>query len=246
MTVGGLVSPITTALGWWSALMVVPAALGVIALRRITGFSRWMEPVIRGVAAVIPAMFGIVVRVRGAGNLALSELLSRPPGHPLIVVSNHVNFFDAFVIRGHLPLPLRGLELETHFNWPVYGTAMRLVGNIPIPHGLPGTARRRLDRARRILEQGVPLAILPEGHRTRTGTMQRFMSGPFRLARSAGATILPVVMVGAFDRQRVGSPRIQPGVVELRIGTPVPPEVVRALSERELAAHTRRIMEELL
>jgi 1-acyl-sn-glycerol-3-phosphate acyltransferase len=246
MTVGGLVSPVTTALGWWSALVVVPAALGVIALRRIAGFPRWMEPVIRGVAAVIPAMFGIAVRLRGAGNLPPPDLLSRQPVGPLIVVSNHVNIFDAFVIRGHLSLPLRGLELESHFSWPVYGRAMRLFGNIPVPHGSPRTARRRLDRALRLLEGGVPLLILPEGHRTRSGTMQRFMSGSFRLAKAADATILPVVMAGAFERQHVGSVRIRPGLVELRIGTPVPPEVVRTLSERELAAHTRRIMEGML
>jgi 1-acyl-sn-glycerol-3-phosphate acyltransferase len=250
-----MTAAITTGIGYAAALLVVPAALGVIALRRIAGFPRWMEPVIRYGAAVIPTLFGIVVQVHGIRHLRRGENASAPgnpagdpacdhpedSADPWIVTANHVNIFDAFVIRGHLPLPLRGLELESHFRWPLYGTAMRLFGNIPLPHGSPRTATRRLARSRRHLEDGTSLLLFPEGHRTRTGAPGPFMSGPFRLAKSAEVPILPVVMTGAFERQRVGTIRIYPGVVHLTIMPPVSRQEVRCLSERALREQVARV-----
>ncbi len=231
---------VTTGLGYAAALVVIPAAMGLIALRRISGFAPAMERPVRYFAAAIPAMFGITVRVRGLRHLTAAQ---EGTGFCGVVVANHVNIFDAFILRGYLPLPMRGVELESHFHWPVYGTVMRLFGNIPVPHGTPLVARRQLTRARRVLERGVPLLVLPEGHRTRTGKMQRFMSGPFRLAKDAHVPILPVVMTGAFERQRVGTIRINPGVVELRIAPVIPRSLVQSLSERELRGRTRAIME---
>jgi len=243
----GEFAAITTGIGYAAALLVIPAALGVIALRRIAGFPRWMEPVIRYSAAVIPSLFGIIVRVQGIRHL---QCRIPAPGAgdqsgPWIVTANHVNIFDAFVIRGHLPLPLLGLELESHFRWPVYGTAMRLFGNIPLPHGAPRTARRRLARSRRHLRDGTSLLLFPEGHRTRTGAPGPFMSGSFRLAKSAGVPILPVVMTGAFERQRVGTIRIRPGVVTLTIMPPVSAEEIQSLSERELRERVARIYRDI-
>ena len=247
-TIGKMISPVTTGLGYAAALVVVPAVVGGIALRRIAGFPRSMEPVMRLRAAFIPAIFGIVVRVRGVHRVRAAVEhaagLGRPGG--MVVVANHVNIFDAFVIRGYLQLPVRGLELESHFNWPVYGTVMRLYGNIPIPHGSPRTAKRRLERARQLLARGVPLVVMPEGHRTRTGGLRRFMGGPFRLAKSADVPVLPLVMAGAWQRQRVGTIRITPGVVELRVAPVVTRDDVRSRSVRELGDLVRHVMEDSL
>lgn len=125
-------------------------------------------------AAVIPSIFGIVVRVRRAHRI--------PSSGALLVVSNHVNIFDGFVLQGHLPVAVRGLELESHFRWPIYGRAMRLFGNIPIPHHMPRIAADRLNRAGRALSRGTSILTFPEGHRTRSGEPGRFMSGPVRFA----------------------------------------------------------------
>lgn len=229
------VSLFVTGFGYAGTVVGVPLALGVIALRRLTGFSPRLDRVIRFTSAMLPALFGIVGRVHGSRNVGPST------DQPYLVVANHVNIFDGFLLRGYLPasLPLRGIELESHFTWPVYGTATRLYGNVPIPHNAPRVALGRLNRARLLLESGISLVVLPEGHRTRDGRLQRFMIGPFRLAKAAGVGILPVALCTSYRLKRVGSLRIRPGTAALRIGAPISPESVAALGERELRDHMR-------
>lgn len=234
-----ILATLTSALGYISAVsVVVPAAFGLIALRRISGYSRRLDPALRICSAAIPLLFGIRVRTRGSHNLPC------PAGGPFVIISNHINLFDGFVLRGYLPctLPLRALELASHFSWPLYGLAMRLYGNIPVPHNTPRDALRSLETARNALRDGESIVAFPEGHRTRTGTLQRFMRGPFQLARAASAPILPVIISGAFERQRTGSFRVFPGMVELHVCPPIPATDVGDAAERELRDHTREII----
>lgn len=229
----GALSAVTTGGGYAAAVVTVPLALGVIALRRIFGFSRRFDPLLRFVAAAIPGTFGIQVRCTGLPHLL--TLLTLQEG-PVIVMANHVNIFDGFVLRGHLPasLAFRALELTGHFSWPVYGTATRLYGNIAIPHNSPRAALRSLARAQKTLASGTSLLILPEGHRTRTGGVGPLMTGPFRLAAAAGVAIVPVALVGAWERKRVGSPRVRPGTITVRVGTPISAQTIAALTPRQL------------
>ena len=48
-------------------------------------------------------------------------------------ISNHVNLFDPFVLYCAIPQFVRGWELESHFNIPVYGWLMKRFGNVPVP-----------------------------------------------------------------------------------------------------------------
>lgn len=234
---------VSTGFGYAASLFTVPVALGIIAVRRIADFSPRLDPLLFFWAALLPMPFGIRVRVRGGRRF--------PAAGPLLILANHVNIFDAFVIQGHIPRAVRGLELESHFRWPVYGLAMRLFGNIPIPHRDPGTARHRLGRAGRILERGAALLVFPEGHRTRVGSIGRLMSGPFRLATTvAGAglrlSVVPMVMRGAYQRQHVGSARVVPGRVDIIVGEPWGHERIRSMSAGSLRNAARSELVALL
>lgn len=237
-----LSSTAISATGYVAVAFTVPMAMAIIALRRLSGYSPRFDPLIRFGAAFLPALFGIRCRLRVSPEArSLLKVTDRTGAGPFIIVANHVNILDGFLLRGALPasLPIRGVELASHFSWPLYGIAMRLYGNVALPHNAPRAARRTLARAKRILHSGTSLLVMPEGHRTRTGELQRFMSGPFRLARDAGVPVLPVALAGAFDRQRVGHPRIAPGTVEVRIGAPVPAGQVLDTSPPALKALVR-------
>ena len=238
-----IVSSVVTGFGFAAAIVSVPCALAVIAVRRLSGFAAWTDRAAKATARAIPATFGIATRVTGLRRLP--EAGEGAEAGPIIIMANHVNIFDGFLLRGGLPIAFRALELDRHFAWPVYGTAMRLYGNIPIPHGSPRAALTSLRRATRVLAEGTPLVVLPEGHRTRDGRLQRFMLGPFRLAREAGATIVPVYLHGAFERQQTGSLLVRPGTVYLRIGEPIPAHVVSSLDERSLRDHVRTHFERM-
>ncbi|MCL1906375.1 MAG: 1-acyl-sn-glycerol-3-phosphate acyltransferase [Propionibacteriaceae bacterium] len=126
---------------------------------------------------------------------------------PFIVIANHSSHLDASLILGSLPRrlskhiatgaaadyffdkKLKGLTTSLFFNaYPVErrnATPMRGSGNYK---GLTG----------RLLEEGIPLLIFPEGTRSRTGALGPFKPGVAALSISKGVPCLPMALVGAY------------------------------------------------
>ena len=157
-----------------------------------------------------------VVRVRTSGL----EKLAR--GKSCLFISNHVNILDGFILYGWLPVLFRGVELERHFSWPVYGWFIRRFGNIPVSPGSPARTAAGLRRADKALRAGMSLVVLPEGHRTRTGDLGPFGRGAFMIAERAATDIVPVVLAGAYAVMRRSRWTIRPGTVRVIVGDPIP------------------------
>jgi 1-acyl-sn-glycerol-3-phosphate acyltransferase len=196
-----------------SILHFVPATLGLIALRFLLGQHRVL-PVLRLYCRVILRLAGMRLTVRVAPGV--------DPDRPCFLAANHVNVFDPFVICAAAPQNVRGLELESHFRIPVYGWLVRHFGNVPVPDRLSREGLDRLERrALESLANGISLVVYPEGTRTRTGNVGPFRPGVFRLAARAGVPIVPVAVRGAWQFQKVSSPRLRPGPVEVELFDPI-------------------------
>ena len=52
---------------------------------------------------------------------------------PMLFAANHVNHFDYITLYCATPHYKQGIELETHFRYPIYGRFMKLRGTIPVP-----------------------------------------------------------------------------------------------------------------
>jgi len=77
-----------------------------------------------------------------------------------------------------------------------------------------------------VLRQGNVLGIFPEGTRSPDGRLYRGRPGVAKLALDAGATVVPVGLVGTERVQPIGArlPRIGPRVgprIEVRVGKPL-------------------------
>jgi 1-acyl-sn-glycerol-3-phosphate acyltransferase len=112
-----------------------------------------------------------------------------------VCVSNHCSHTDVFLIS-HVPWEMKWLAKRSLFNLPFIGWSMRLVKDVPIDRASPSAAKAALDKCATWLEQGVPVMIFPEGTRSKTGEMQSFKDGAFRLAIDTGADILPMAVAG--------------------------------------------------
>ena len=154
-----------------------------------------------------------------------------------IFVSNHVNLFDPFVLYGYIPNFVRGVELETHFNWFFYGLIIRRLGMIPISHADTKGALRSLKLAKKHIQEGISILILPEGGRTLDGNFKSFKRGAFYLAKEAGADIVPLVMVDAYQINHKGSLRIRPGKMTLRFGRPIPSQQLEGLTVKDITTY---------
>ena len=229
---------LTTAFGYFSAIILILITLILVFVQSLIGNQKLFDPLIRLLCRILPAMFGIRVKTLGLEKL--------DPEKTYLFMGNHVNIFDGFILYGHIPHFIRGVELEDHFSWPVWGTITRRMGNIPISHKNTVEALKSLDTAQTALSIGTSIAILPEGHRTRDGKLQHFMRGPFMLAKNAEVDIIPIVMKGLWERKSVKSIIVRPGSVELVFGKTITSELTKELSDKELKDKVRGVLLDML
>lgn len=229
---------LTTAFGYFSAIILILITLILVFVQSLIGNQKLFDPLIRLLCRILPAMFGIRVKTLGLEKL--------DPEKTYLFMANHVNIFDGFILYGHIPHFIRGVELEDHFSWPVWGTITRRMGNIPISHKNTVEALKSLDTAQTALSIGTSIAILPEGHRTRDGKLQHFMRGPFMLAKNAEVDIIPIVMKGLWERKSVKSIIVRPGSVELVFGKTITSELTKELSDKELKDKVRGVLLDML
>jgi 1-acyl-sn-glycerol-3-phosphate acyltransferase len=120
-------------------------------------------------------------------------------------ISNHVNLFDPFVLYCAIPQFVRGWELESHFEIPIYGWLMKRFGNVPVPDvRRPADLKRMWRLTRDAVNAGTSLIVFPEGKRTRDGQVTEFQDGAFRLAQQLEIPVVPVSVVGSFKHHRTG------------------------------------------
>ena len=120
--------------------------------------------------------------------------IPKSPGKA-VCVSNHCSHTDVFLIS-HVPWEMKWLAKRSLFNLPFIGWSMRLVKDVPIDRASPSAAKAALDKCAQWLAQDMPVMIFPEGTRSKTGEMQAFKDGAFRLAIDTGADVLPMAVAG--------------------------------------------------
>ncbi len=204
---------ILSILSWLSGALVFCLMAVVLFVLAGTVSPRTYDPVLKALCRLIVRCFPIRVRVEGLSRLDRSRAY--------LFVVNHVNLLDGFLLYGHLPWMFRGVELESHFSWPIYGWFIRTFGNIPVSPMSAARSAAGLLRAGRLLRTGLSILVLPEGRRTITGALGAFGRGAFRIAQRTGAEIVPIVMAGAYYVMRKGRMIVRPGTVRVVIGKPI-------------------------
>jgi 1-acyl-sn-glycerol-3-phosphate acyltransferase len=220
---------------WLVALPLFLYACVLVWLGSFVLRGRGLENLIKAGCRTVLLVCGIRVRVRGRDNLV--------PGRQYVVMMNHVNFFDPLVFQVAFPGVSRGVEEESHFRWPIYGGTIRRIGMFPISRKNSQRAVESLRRAAAWirLRPDFSFAILPEGTRTRDGSLGPFKRGGFLLALETGLDILPLVQSGAFRIARKGSLLIRPGRVDIAIEPAVPTEGFTKDNVGELVERVRGV-----
>lgn len=155
----------------------------------------------------------IEVRVRGREHLAGVGTC--------VYCSNHTSFVDPGALIDAVPGSVRFVAKRSLFHVPVFGTALRITGQIPVDRSNRDAAVDAFADAARVLRNGVSAAIFVEGTRSRDGSLQPFKKGAFVLAISLQAPCVPVYVAGARALMPRGGFVPRPGTVEVRIGEPI-------------------------
>jgi len=174
-------------------------------------FETWLKGLCRSLVWIC----GILVTVSGRENFQA--------GRQYILMMNHVNILDGFIFYRSFPGKARGIEDESHFDWPVYGWVIRRMGQIPINRKSGIKAMESLRRAAALIRQkkDFSCAVFPEGTRTVNGKLGPFKKGGFLLALETGLDILPLVQKGAYSINRRNSLLLRPGRIDYFIEKPI-------------------------
>jgi 1-acyl-sn-glycerol-3-phosphate acyltransferase len=150
-------------------------------------------------------------------RLDVSGAENVPPSGPLILMMNHVDAIDPFIVTGVFPRPVTSMSKIEVFSIPLIGFLVRAYGAIPIHRGQ--VDRRALQQAHRVLREGGVLLIAPEGTRSRNHSLLRGKEGMALIAVRSGAPIIPVAITGTENSSRCWK-RLRRVPVRIRIGQP--------------------------
>ena len=163
-----------------------------------------------------------------------------------LFMSNHSSLFDIFLLEAYIPTFVRAVEALRQFKWPLYGWAIRRLGNIPIDRKNIHASITSMKKTEKILKEGKSIVILPEGHRTLDGNLSSFKKLPFHVAKQACIPIIPIGLSGLFHLKHKGSWLIRPRPVKIKFGQPIPPDKIQSLSNEELRDFTREKIRDLI
>lgn len=188
---------------------------------------------------VVLAATGVRVRVHNP---------ERADGSAHIFVANHMGWFDIPALSSCVPRAKFVTKAEL-FNIPVFGAAMRAVGMVPIERHNRKAAFGAYDEAARRIRDGNSVIVFPEGTRGHEYPLRPFKKGPFVLAITAAAPIVPVLVHGSREVIAKGTFLVRPGWVDVHLLEPVSIEgfgyedrdrlagVVRSRIAEALASH---------
>lgn len=155
-----------------------------------------------------------------------------------VVVSNHQSMVDI----------LLGYRLFFHFKWiakaelfmvPFIGWNMLLNRYVFVRRGDRQSILDMMKKAERHLKRGNSIFIYPEGTRSEDGTVHKFKSGAFTLAKRVGVPILPIAISGSTNALPKGELLIRgKHYIRVKVMDEIPAAVVAEKSARELAEMT--------
>jgi 1-acyl-sn-glycerol-3-phosphate acyltransferase len=213
----GLRSLLAGAWVFLSLVVLVPVAGAALVVDRRQRLHDWFSFVwARGALLLL----GIRVRCRGAGQLAAGE--------HYVVVANHQGVLDipALVVALHRHTPVRFTAKRSLFFLPVLGWGMYLFGHIPLDRRSAKHFQRGLLQAQEDVRRRWSVIFFPEGTRAATGALGPFKKGAFHVAARAGARLLPVTIVGSWEKlPRHKLFAVALGTIDVHVHAPLgPPE----------------------
>ena len=164
-----------------------------------------------------------------------------------VFVSNHASYMDTPVVLANIPVEFRFLAKKGLFQIPLLGHHLARAGHVPVPREDPRAAVKTLALAADIIrERGTSLLIFPEGGRSRDGQMREFKEGAAYIAIKAGVPAVPVGVVGSRSVLPFGSGKVQPGMILMRVGDPIPTTGLTLRDRHKLSAELRDRVAKLL
>ena len=161
---------------------------------------------------------GVAYQIEGMENI---------PATPVIIMSNHQSTWETMAMQGLFP-PLAWI-LKRELMWvPFFGWAAAMLKPIFIDRSKGREAREQLlSKGAKRLQEGIHVAVFPEGTRVPVGTYEKFKPGGALLAAKSGVPVVPVAHNAGYFWPRRGFFK-KPGTIRMVIGKPFTTQGMKA------------------
>ncbi|HET9158266.1 MAG TPA: lysophospholipid acyltransferase family protein [Myxococcaceae bacterium] len=208
MRVGELFHTVATYTAVGSSAVVGPV---VIAL---SGNPERADTAIRGWCKAVVGATGAREDVGGLENL---------PAGTCVLVCNHQSNIDAPFIFLRLPKHIRFVAKQELYRIPIFGAAVKAMGNIRVERTGSEGDRKRIEAAIEQVRTRTSILFFAEGTRSIDGKLRAFKKGAAILAIDAQVPLVPVAVAGAHEITPKGGLWVRSGrPLILRVGKPIP------------------------
>ena len=147
-----------------------------------------------------------------------------PTDSAFVYCSNHQSMIDILVLGAVLPGDFKWAAKRELMRVPFLGWHLQLAGHVPVDRGKgPKVVAKVIERFQKVLAEGKPLLIFPEGTRSATGALKPFKPGGFVAAVRSNKPVVPVMLDGTW-RLMVNGSVIPSCRIQVRIGKPLMPK----------------------
>lgn len=178
----------------------------------------------------------IKVSVEGLENLDKNQ--------SYVIAANHQSIYDIWLIYGWIGRPFSWIMKKELRKAPFLGFACERIGHIFVDRSNAVEAKKSLEAAEKKLRDGNCVVIFPEGTRSKDGKVGPFKRGAFSMAADLHLPIVPISIIGAYERMSRYDWSVKPGPLKMKIHKPISFE--QNLTEQEVRALANQVREVII
>lgn len=199
-------------------ILLIPALIAYSVIRILVRHSSQMKAVY-AINRIVIVIWSTLVGIRF--HAKYSERADRKENY--IVVMNHVNLTDIFLVNSCLNIPGKPLIKKETLKIPILGWLFGMTA-VTVDRGEKKSRNTAYLALKNALFKGDSLLIFPEGSRNNSNLpLNNFNLGAFRLSIESGIKILPMVAINSRSLGFGKSLIIKPGAAELHYLPPIDP-----------------------
>jgi len=172
---------------------------------------------------IFTRFWGRSIILTTGSTVSIIGLENIPQEANVCFVSNHQSFFDIPLLMGWLNRPIGFIAKKELKKIPVLNGWITAIHSAFIDRSNPRKAIESINKGSDSIRNGHPIAIFPEGTRSKTGLIAEFKTGSLKLATNAKAIIQPITISGTFNIYEAKK-RIHKSKITLQIHSPINPK----------------------